>query len=102
MTRTKLVSGLLILLVVGLPATASLALAQSEGRFSLAWWTVDSGGGTSASGSYVITGTLGQPEAERVLSGGPFALQGGFWPTGEIRLVPPAGDRHIYLPLIVR
>jgi hypothetical protein len=46
--------------------------------YSLNWFTVDGGGGTSIGGIYAVTGTIGQPDAG-TMSGGPFSLVGGFW-----------------------
>jgi len=53
----------------------SLSSAQS---YSLDWSTIDGGGGTSTGGVYSVTGTAGQPDAG-AMSGGNYALQGGFW-----------------------
>jgi len=77
-------------LLVLLPA---LALAQSGG-YDLSWWTVDGGGGTSSSGSYVLMGTAGQADAG-ALAGGDYALAGGFWGGAVARY-------GIYLPLVLR
>ncbi len=52
------------------------ATAQS---YSIDWFTVDDGGGTSSGGKYTLTGTIGQPDAG-TLSGGSYMLEGGFWP----------------------
>jgi hypothetical protein len=49
------------------------------GQYSLDWRTVDGGGGTSTGGVYAVSGTIGQPDAGPVLSGGNFTLTGGFW-----------------------
>ena len=46
--------------------------------FNLTWHTVDGGGGTSEGSGFVLTGTVGQPDAGE-LTGGDFALAGGFW-----------------------
>jgi hypothetical protein len=51
----------------------------AEGQpFSLDWWTVDGGGGTSTAGVYTVSGTIGQPDAG-AMSGGGYSLTGGFW-----------------------
>jgi hypothetical protein len=57
---------------------APLALhAQS---FSLDWFTIDGGGGTSTGGVFAVSGTLGQPDASpQPMTGGNFSLTGGFW-----------------------
>ena len=48
--------------------------------FDLDWHTFDSGGGQSAGGGYVLSGTIGQPESGAVPSaGGLYALAGGLW-----------------------
>ena len=46
---------------------------DTAGTFSLNWSTVDGSGGT-----FVLTGTIGQPDAGD-LAGGSFSLRGGFW-----------------------
>jgi hypothetical protein len=64
----------------------------------LSWNTVDGGGMTySFGGSYVLGGTIGQPDAG-TLSGGSYALMGGFWHSAPAMLEP----RHMYLPLVMR
>lgn len=47
-------------------------------QYSMDWFTVDGGGGTSTNGQYAVAGTIGQPDAGR-MSGGNFTLVGGFW-----------------------
>src|SRR6266446_4819488 len=54
---------------------AASAVAQT---YSIDWFTIDGGGGTSAGGPYSLSGTIGQPDAG-TLSGGNFVLDGGFW-----------------------
>jgi hypothetical protein len=68
----------LALLVAAILAT-SAALAQTGGGYDLTWSTVDSGGGSSAGSGYQLAGTVGQPDAGATLSGGGYALAGGFW-----------------------
>jgi len=46
--------------------------------FDIAWSTVDGGGGTSSGGTYMLSGTLGQPE-NGTSSGGSYTVSGGFW-----------------------
>ena len=59
----------------------AVALAQSSGgNFEITKSTIDSGGGTSLGGDFTLTGSIGQPDANRQIStGGGFALAGGFW-----------------------
>ena len=51
---------------------------QAQAQYTIDWWTIDGGGGTSTNGPYSLTGTIGQPDAG-VMSGGGFTLVGGFW-----------------------
>ena len=46
--------------------------------YILEWSTIDSGGGTSSNGDYVLSGTIGQPDAGRMASCD-YHLFGGFW-----------------------
>jgi len=61
-------------------------LAQN---YSIDWFTIDGGGGTSTGGVYTVSGTIGQPDAGR-MSGGNFTLDGGFW--GIIAAVQTPGS----------
>jgi hypothetical protein len=58
---------------------AAPAPASAGGNYTLDWYTVDGGGGTSSSASFGLSGTIGQPDAS-VSSGGSYTLAGGFWP----------------------
>jgi hypothetical protein len=79
------------LLAATVLATATLlaatARAQSGGGYDLSWWTIDGGGVTFATGgTFNLGGTIGQPDASNVLTGGAFSLTGGFW---YIPCIPP-------------
>ncbi len=67
-------------------AVPALVRAQS---YQIDWFTIDGGGGASTGGAYAISGTIGQPDAG-VMSGGTFALEGGFWPGALVASVPAA------------
>src|SRR3954453_2198971 len=54
---------------------ATGAVAQN---YSIDWFTIDGGGGTSTGGVFSVTGTIGQPDAGH-MSGGNYTLDGGFW-----------------------
>ena len=47
--------------------------------FSVPWWKVSSGGGTSEGGSFTISGIIGQPESGVTSSGGNYSVTTGFW-----------------------
>jgi hypothetical protein len=63
----------------------AVAMAQSTGGdFEISKSTIDNGGGTSSSGDFSLTGTIGQPDANRQTSSGDgFLLAGGFWAKGQ-------------------
>ncbi|HEV8525829.1 MAG TPA: hypothetical protein VGQ71_15145 [Terriglobales bacterium] len=72
---------------VTLLSWVSVASGQN---FSLGWFTIDGGGGTSGGGVYSVSGTIGQPDAG-AMSGGSYTLTGGFWvDPGPGLEVPPA------------
>ena len=68
-TTTKLT-----LLGILLPST--ILHAQS---YSIDWFKIAGGGGTSAGGVYQLSGTIGQPDAGPVMTNGQFSVTGGFW-----------------------
>jgi hypothetical protein len=59
---------------------AASATAQTGGPFDLSWNTIDGGGASSSGASFMLSGTIAQPDASGALSGGSFSLMGGFWP----------------------
>ncbi len=65
---------------------AVVAFAQpSGGDFEITKNTIDNGGGTSSSGEFAVTGTIGQPDANHQIStGGGFAVSGGFWANATV------------------
>src|SRR2546425_3209748 len=58
-----------------LSITAAAVHAQS---YTIDWFTIDGGGGTSTGGVYSVSGTIGQPDAGH-MSGGNYTIDGGFW-----------------------
>ena len=83
------------IVLIAVLATVSLAAAQSQNGYSIDWWTVDGGGGTSAGAGYSLSGTIGQPDAG-AMSGGGYTLTGGYWGAAV------ASSFNVYLPLAVR
>ena len=62
-----------------LAGTLALLPLMSQGQnYSIDWYSIDGGGGTSTGGVYTLSGTIGQPDAGR-LTGASYALEGGFW-----------------------
>src|SRR5262245_16939837 len=64
-----------------------VALNAAAGQYSIDWFTIDGGGGTSTGGVYSVSGTVGQPDTASA-SGGSFKVTGGFW---SIFAVPEPG-----------
>ena len=64
--------------------------------YSIDWYKVAGGGGTSTGGAYQISGTVGQSDAGPVLSGGNYSLTGGFWALYALQTAGAPGLR-IYL-----
>jgi hypothetical protein len=58
---------------------AAYAFAQQGGNFNIDKSSLDAGGGKSAGGLFVVTGTIGQADASDKLMGGNYSLTGGFW-----------------------
>src|SRR2546426_11429414 len=74
-------------LILGLASLVILpSLAQN---YSIDWFTIDGGGGTSSGGQFTLSGTVGQPDAG-TLTGGNFELEGGFWSAITVQQVPDA------------
>jgi hypothetical protein len=56
--------------------SASSLRAQT---YSIDWYKISGGGGTSSNGQYTISGTIGQHDAGGPMIGGNYSLTGGFW-----------------------
>jgi hypothetical protein len=54
----------------------TVSFAQS---YSIDWYKISGGGGTSSNGQYTLSGTIGQPDASGAISGGQYSVTGGFW-----------------------
>ena len=54
----------------------AIGFAQS---YTIDWYKVSGGGGTSTGSVYSISGTIGQQDAGGPLTGGSYSLTGGFW-----------------------
>jgi hypothetical protein len=67
---------LLSVLFGSLVLAANPALAQS---YSIDWYKIAGGGGTSSNGQYIVSGTIGQHDAGGPMTGGNYSLTGGFW-----------------------
>ena len=82
--------------------------------YSIDWYRIAGGGGTSTDGFYAVTGTLGQSEAGVTMDDGIFSLTGGaqFESAGSdlppiplriVRLTPfvnPGGVREVHIAMV--
>lgn len=82
------------LTLVALLGAAYASQTQTAESWDLSWFTWDGGGGESAGGTYVLNGTIGQPDAG-TMTGGTYSLEGGFWP-GVSQLAPPVPKYQIW------
>lgn len=64
---------------LGLATTSAFTVSASAQSYSIDWYKVSGGGGTSAGGTYSVNGTIGQHDASGPMTGGNFSLTGGFW-----------------------
>ena len=79
-------------------ALAAFSLASAaHAQFSIPWFTIDGGGGTSAGGTFTLSGTVGQAEAAPALVGGTFKLEPGFWSSVTVQQTPGAPTLKIQL-----
>lgn len=85
-------------IVIALLVPAS-GLAQP---YSINWHKIAGGGGTSIGGGYQVSGTIGQPDASRTMTGGIYGLTGGFWGIYAVQgagapllTITPAGKKTI-------
>jgi hypothetical protein len=58
-------------------ALLTQAAADAQ-NYSVDWFKIAGGGGTSTGGVFTLSGTIGQPDAG-AMTNGSFALVGGFW-----------------------
>ena len=65
--------------ITGILALAALVVPIQAQPYSISWYKVSGGGGTSTGGVYSVSGTIGQPDASGPLTGGNYSLTGGFW-----------------------
>lgn len=47
--------------------------------YSIDWYKISGGGGTSSNGQFTVSGTIGQHDAGGPMTGGNYSLTGGFW-----------------------
>jgi hypothetical protein len=67
-----------ISLFAGLFLTLSVNSLRAQ-TYSIDWYKISGGGGTSSTGQYTVSGTIGQHDAGGPMIGGSYSLTGGFW-----------------------
>ena len=80
-----------IILILNL-LVPGITFAQS---YSIDWYKIAGGGGTSTGATYSVTGTIGQPDASSAMSGGNYSVTGGFW--SLINVVQTPGAPTLYI-----
>jgi hypothetical protein len=75
-------------------ATAG-GLSTSAQNYSIDWYKISGGGGTSANGQYSLSGTIGQPDASGAMTGGRYSVTGGFWSLISVVQTPGAPNLAI-------
>ena len=63
--------------------------------YSIDWYKIAGGGGTSTGGTYQVSGTIGQHDAGGAMTGGNYSLTGGFW--SLISVVQTAGAPMLFI-----
>jgi hypothetical protein len=71
------------------PSTAS---GQS---YTIDWYKIAGGGGSSTGGTFSVTGTIGQPDASGAMTGGNYAVTGGFWALIQVVQTPGAPTLYV-------
>ena len=68
----------------------SLPFVGRAQNYSIDWHKVAGGGGTSTGGTYQVSGTIGQPDASSAMTGGSYAVTGGYWSLVSVVQTPGA------------
>ena len=86
--------GQLRLFLILLSTFCLRALGQT---YSIDWYKISGGGGTSTNGPYSLSGTIGQHDAGGPMTGGSYSLTGGFWALLSVVQTPGAPTLYIGL-----
>jgi len=63
--------------------------------YTVDWYKVAGGGGTSTGGTYSVSGTIGQPDASAPMTGGNYSVTGGYWALVNVVQTPGAPTLYI-------
>ena len=75
--------------------TSAFCLGVQAQSYSIDWYKIAGGGGTSTGGTYVVSGTIGQHDAGGPMTGGNYSLTGGFWALISVVQTPGAPPLYI-------
>ena len=75
--------------------SASFCLRAWGQSYAVDWFKISGGSGTSSTGQYAVTGTIGQPDAVGAMIGGSYSVTGGFW--SLVSVVQTAGLPNLTL-----
>ncbi|MGP8202033.1 MAG: hypothetical protein ACLQU4_21310 [Limisphaerales bacterium] len=73
----------------GIIYVALFAWNATAQNYAIDWYKIGGGGGTSTNGQYSVGGTIGQHDAGTTMTGGSYALTGGFW--SLVAVMPSSG-----------
>jgi hypothetical protein len=73
----------------------TLVAFAASAQYSIDWYKIAGGGGTSTNGNFSVSGTIGQPDTSGALSGGNFSVTGGYW--ALINVVQTPGAPTLYI-----
>jgi hypothetical protein len=78
----------------------ALLLCQSASAqsYSIDWFKIAGGGGTSTGATYQVSGTIGQPDASGAMTGGNYSVTGGFW--SLIAVVQTPGSPNLTITFV--
>lgn len=54
--------------------------------YSVGWYKISGGGGTSTNGQFSIAGTIGQHDASTAMTSGQYSATGGFWTLAVVQI----------------
>ncbi len=72
-----------------------IAQAANAQNYSIDWYKIAGGGGTSTNGQYSVSGTIGQQDAGGPMTGGNYSLTGGFWALISVVQTPGAPTLYV-------
>ena len=85
----------LVALLLFILLHSPFCLRASGQNYSVDWYKIAGGGGTSTNGQFSLSGTIGQHDASTPLTGGNYSVTGGYW--ALINIVQTPGAPTLYI-----